>query len=218
MPKSESVLDLERLLGEVFAPLQMEFTALQMNQFARHFSLLLKWNKKINLTSLKEPEEIAWRHFGESLFLTKVVPPPQSDASILVDVGSGGGFPGLPLKIAWPMVHAVLLEPNQKKAAFLKEVIRSCGLENTEVRAERLENASSSDLEGRASLVVVRAVGLRGDMLDRLRQLLAPDGRVALFLGTEDSSRVQAYRNLKWRTPVAIPRSHHRVILVGLKV
>ncbi|MBI2815696.1 MAG: 16S rRNA (guanine(527)-N(7))-methyltransferase RsmG [Acidobacteria bacterium] len=214
MSENESVTPLEKLLGEAFAQLQLEFTALQMNQCACHFSLLLKWNAQVNLTSLKDPREIAYRHFGESLFLTRVLQPSPTDSS-LIDVGSGGGFPGLPLKVAWPWLRVVLLEPNHKKAAFLKEVIRTCSLKNAEVRAERVEAVCTGNLQGSASLVVLRAVALGEDVLDQLRRLLAPGGRVALFLGTDDSGRVETHAGFEWTTPVPILHSHHRVILVG---
>src|SRR5687768_10117352 len=99
----------------------------QFLQLTIYFSLLLRWNEKINLTSVRRPEDIAVRHFEESLFLVKVLGEAGSAAQarapstagvsvpLLVDVGSGAGFPGLPVKIALPAMNAVLLEPTTKK-------------------------------------------------------------------------------------------------------
>lgn len=194
----------------------------QMEQLETHFELLLKWNQKINLTAIRKPDEIAARHFGESLFLAKLLPAPKA---LMIDVGSGAGFPGLPLKIAWPETPAVLLEPNHKKATFLKEVIRSCGLEGIEVRAERLEEAASpeesgrSTLAGRASLVTMRAVKPSTALLRDLAKLLQPGGIAALFLGAADAGSIThasaPSSSFSWQSPAPIPESEQRVILIG---
>jgi 16S rRNA (guanine527-N7)-methyltransferase len=188
----------------------------QMEQLEKHFALLLKWNQKINLTAIREPDEIAARHFAESLFLSKLLPAPRG---LMVDVGSGAGFPGLPLKIAWPETPAVLLEPNHKKETFLKEVIRSCGLEGIEVRDERLEETISADLAGRAALVTMRAVKPSEELLDDLAKLLQPNGSAALFLGAVDAASIAATpsssRSFQWQTPAPIPHSDQRIILIG---
>src|SRR5438128_6263048 len=96
--------------------------------------MLLAWNRRINLVSATTPQECVTRHFGESLFLARW----HRLQGRLLDVGSGAGFPGLALKIAWPDLATTLLEPVAKKRAFLKEVVRACGMA-VEVRSERLE-------------------------------------------------------------------------------
>jgi 16S rRNA (guanine527-N7)-methyltransferase len=203
---------IEGLLRGVVSGLVLELSDRQMQQLASHFSLLLHWNRKINLTSLRRPEEIATRHFGESLFLVKILP---LGGGLMVDVGSGAGFPGLPLQVASPTLQAVLLEPNQKKAAFLKEVVRSGGMEGVEIRAERLQEAVQGDLLGRASLVTMRAVAAAGGLLADLKKLLGPGGRLALFLGAEDAAGLAKEPGFHWETPVAIPNSERRVVLIG---
>lgn len=201
-----------RWVEGVVAGLGLRLSERQIEQLATHFSLLVHWNRKINLTAVRRPEEIAVRHFEESLFLTKVV---KVETGLLMDVGSGAGFPGLPVKIACPAISAVLLEPNRKKTAFLKEVIRQCGLERIEVRSERLEEAARGPLAEQASLVTLRAVALTGDLLVDLKKLLAPDGRLALFLGEKDALALTAGSEMQWEPPVPIPRSARRVIAVG---
>lgn len=212
--------EIHQLLKTVANNLRLALSERQFQQLAMHFALLCRWNEKINLTSIRQPDEIARRHFEESLFLATLIPPP---SGLLVDVGSGAGFPGLPLKIAWPAVETVLLEPNNKKATFLKEVIRQCGLEGIEVRAERLEEAVKGDLAGRSALVTLRALALTGQLLAALEELLAPSGQLALFLGSSEASVVAARwatpgtpsPPVTWQAPVPLPGSERRVILIG---
>jgi 16S rRNA (guanine527-N7)-methyltransferase len=206
-PSSDLLL---RLLRTVASRLGLKLSDRQMQQLATHFALLLQWNEKINLTAVRAPEEIAARHFGESLYLAKLMPPP---AGLLVDVGSGAGFPGLPLKIAWPGVETVLLEPNQKKATFLKEVVRSCDLRGVEVRAERLEDAAS--LGGRAQLATMRAVALDEGTLRELSRLLASDGCLALYLGEDSATALANFKGFDWQAAARIPGAERRVIRIG---
>jgi 16S rRNA G527 N7-methylase RsmG len=110
---------------------------------------------------------------------------------------------------------AVLLEPTMKKTAFLKEVIRECGLGGIEVRAERLEEAVRGGLAGSAALATLRAVGLTPHLLSDLQTLLAPDGRLALFLGEQDALACKESSDMRWEPPAPIPHSDRRVILIG---
>lgn len=213
---------LRSLLRKTTAELGVDVGERGIEQMAAHFALLLKWNRKINLTSLTRPEEIAARHFGESLYLSKIWNERNgSEDGLLVDVGSGAGFPGLPLKAIWPDLAAVLIEPNQKKATFLKEVVRSAGIEGVEVRALRLEEALASEtgskncLRDRASIVTLRAVAVSATLLADLRNLLRPGGMLALFLGVQDAASAQTHLGFEWSSPVAIPHSERRVILIG---
>ena len=215
------------LLEPILAGLDLRLSERQIVQLATYFSLLVHWNRKINLTSVRRPKDIAVRHFEESLFLVKLLRP---EAGLLVDVGSGAGFPGLPVKIACPAMQAVLLEPTIKKFSFLKEVIHHCGLDGIEVRTERLEEAvhgDRDDLAGRAALVTLRAVALTPDLLADLKKLLAPDGRLALFLGERDALALgkahgtntvpwlPVSSEMLWESPAPIPHSERRVVLLG---
>src|SRR5208283_62160 len=115
----------------------------QLDQVSTYIDLLLRWNARINLTAIRDPEQIVPRHFGESLFLARHLFPahasePGTQARV-IDLGSGAGFPALPLKIWAPEVHLKLIEANHKKAAFLREVVRSLRLTGVDVIAERAE-------------------------------------------------------------------------------
>ena len=213
---------LQSLLRNTVAEFGVTVGERGIEQMAAHFALLLKWNRKMNLTSLTRPKEIAARHFGESLYLSKVCSElgvlPEG---VLVDVGSGAGFPGLPLKAVWPTLATVLLEPNQKKAIFLKEVVRNACFAGIAIRALRLDEAvagSSADeprLGSRASIATMRAVAVSPESLADLRKLLRPAGTLALFLGGEDALAVKKFPGFEWNTPIAIPHSVRRVIVLG---
>ncbi len=177
-----------------------------------HFELLVRWNRKTNLTAIRDPEQILRRHFAESLFLTNVV---RLGAGLLYDIGSGAGFPGLPLKAAHPELKLVLVESSHKKAAFLKEVIRTAGLRGVRVEAARAEELAARAGAELADWVTMRAIGQIDSLLPVLRRLLVPQGQVALFLGEEDAGRISQVGRFAWQPAVRIPGSERRVILVG---
>ncbi len=105
-----------------------------VDQLSTYLDLLVKWNARTNLTAIRDPAEIVQRHFGESLFAAQQVPP---FASTLLDLGSGAGFPGLPMQLARPELHVTLAESQNKKAAFLREAVRTLGVK-AEVWAGRI--------------------------------------------------------------------------------
>jgi 16S rRNA (guanine527-N7)-methyltransferase len=109
--------------------LNLDLTPEQINQFLAYLDLLLKWNRKMNLTALRTPAEIISRHFLDSLLLLPHLP----QNARLLDIGSGAGFPGLPLKIARPGLTIDLVEATAKKASFLKEAVRRLGLSGMNV-------------------------------------------------------------------------------------
>ena len=109
------------------------------DQLATYLELLLKWNARTNLTAIREPEEIVRRHFGESLFAAQHL----GECSTLLDFGSGAGFPGLPIQLLRPELQVTLAESQNKKATFLREVVRTLGLK-TEVWANRVEAMPAS--------------------------------------------------------------------------
>ncbi len=209
MARTQPLDRLSALLAE--AAIELDRPALAALQ--THFDLLLRWNQKINLTGIRDPEQILRRHFLESLLLTKVL---KLGTGVLYDIGSGAGFPGLPLKAAHPELKLILVESSQKKAAFLKEVIRAAGLQGTQVEATRLETlVQRADAEA-ADWITMRAVGRLHRLVPLLRRLLAPHGKLALFLGRQDVERVPSSTGgFAWESPVLLPGSKRRFILVG---
>ena len=208
---------LKRLLRQEISNLGLPLSDSQLEQLGIHFALLLQWNRKMNLVSSQDPGEIASRHFGESLFLAKILEPEEewSNGGVIVDVGSGAGFPGLPLKVAWPGLELVMLEPNQKKTAFLKEVVRSCGMKTADARAQRLEEAVLGSLQGIPNLVTMRAVAPTSELMNDLKKLLKPGGRAALFVGAQSAAEIVNMAGFQWSSPLPTPHSERRVILLG---
>lgn len=178
----------------------------QFEQLCAYLELLLKWNLKMNLTSVRRPEEIITRHFGESLFaaaqLGKTYPS-------LIDIGSGAGFPGVPIKIFHPGAHVTLTESRNKKATFLKEVIRALKLENTRVRSARAE-----DIAETAAVVTMRAVERFDEVLQTAAKKLLHGGRLCLLIGAAQFEVAQQLRQFVW-TQHPIPHSESRIVAIG---
>src|SRR5215813_473212 len=123
-------------IQRALAEFQISVGEQQVIQIQQYIRLLLKWNEKVNLTAIRDPLEILYRHFCESMFGATVLP---VEKCRLADVGSGPGFPGLPLKIIRPELELFLIESNVKKATFIAEVIRELGLTDTRVLVSRFE-------------------------------------------------------------------------------
>src|SRR5271163_1208799 len=124
-------------------------------QLSTYLDLLLKWNARTNLTAIRNPEEIVRRHFGESLFAARHLNP---HTSTLLDFGSGAGFPGLPIALLRPDIQVTLAESQNKKATFLREVIRNLKLP-TEIWAARVETMPEARLFHTVTLRAVDNMG-----------------------------------------------------------
>src|SRR5947209_1896170 len=106
-------------VAELLRPfLTSDLSDRQLGSISMYIDILVRWNQRMNLTAVRQPEEMVTRHFGESLFGAQHLFPPGVGASIVLDVGSGAGFPGLPIKIWAPTIRLTLIESNHKKATF----------------------------------------------------------------------------------------------------
>ena len=153
-----------------------------IDQFEAYYTELLQWNAKFNLTTITAPEDAAIKHFLDSLLLCKYVPL----AGLLLDIGTGAGFPGLPLKIARPELQIVLVESIRKKTSFLKQVIRLLKLEGIEVYNGRIEDF---DRCGCFDYAVSRAFSELGLFCRLAAPFITPDGRLLAMKGGERSGR-----------------------------
>jgi 16S rRNA (guanine527-N7)-methyltransferase len=157
------------------AELQIPLESQQTSQFERYLTELLAWNKKTNLTAITDEKEIAVKHFLDSLACSKALIP-----GSLLDIGTGAGFPGLPLKILNPSLEVTLLEPSHKRAAFLHHIIGTLGLKQAKVVIRRLEDISrDADHQDRYSNAITRALDLLSS-LRLIRPLLKSTGRLIL--------------------------------------
>lgn len=161
-----------RLLREGAAGLGVALADAQVATFARYLDLLLKWNRRIKLTSVVEPTGIVEKHFIDSLAVVGEL----GDAKALVDVGSGAGFPGVPVAIARPSLRVTLVESIHKKAAFLEAARRELALANVEVFVGRMEELIRR--ERRFDVAVSRATLPPADWLREGGALVLPGGRL----------------------------------------
>ena len=175
----------------------------QIRRLWEHYEILLRWNERMNLTSIPAGEEMVIRHYCESLFFGAHLSVRQEAISI-VDLGSGAGFPGVPLAILQPAWHVTLLESNQRKAVFLRESTR--GSRNTSVLARRAESVSE-----KFDWVVARGVDPK-DVVQNIPRL-AP--RVGLMLGEDDFSVIQGLPDIAWLEPVRLPWGDRRLCVFG---
>jgi 16S rRNA (guanine(527)-N(7))-methyltransferase RsmG len=163
-----------------------------------HFELLVRWNESLNLTRVTSVEAAVERHYAESLFLAKHMPPVQLR---IVDIGSGPGFPGYPVAVLRPDCSVTLVESHQRKAVFLKEAARL--LPNVQVLAQRAESVSE-----KFDLVISRAVSYE-DLVNALRKL---SSSAALLTGVEvPPSKLR----FDWEEPIPLPWGKQRFLRLG---
>jgi 16S rRNA (guanine527-N7)-methyltransferase len=207
-------------IAELLEPfVSRELSPDQLSNISTHIDVLWRWNQKMNLTAVRDPEEMVTRHFGESLFAARQLFPAKTGTDAeptpirVLDIGSGAGFPGLPIKIWAPQVSLTLIESNQKKATFLREVARSLALD-IEVVPQRAEDYTGAA----AAVVTMRAVERFEAILPQAARLVAAGGRLALLIGTgQVAPAASSLTNLQWEPAVPIPLSESRVLQIATK-
>src|SRR5437763_2063828 len=194
---------------EQFEPPAYDDQALQIQ---RYIKILLAWNDKVNLTAIRDPLEILYRHFCESMFAGISVP---IESGRLADAGTGAGFPGLPLKILRPGLQVFLIESNLKKATFLAEVIRDLGLRDAQVLVRRYEELGEEIAP--LDYVCSRALGEYTKFLDWAHSGALAAKQVVLWIGANDLPEIRKNLSCEWQEPIPVPNSLRRLILVGTR-
>ena len=286
-------MDPTRIAALLKPYLDGDLTPRQLDQISTYIDLLLRWNARINLTAIRDPEEIVTRHFGESFFMARhlfspsnpchpeqsslfgeanqaaksktgpdlveepalslskgdpsissplaiveraflpALPSTNEDSSDphvtrgshnlaslpvdprVIDLGSGAGFPALPLKIWAPKIRLRLIESNHKKAAFLREAARALTLTNVDVIAERAETVSARlTPETQADVVTFRAVEKFDKILPVALTFLAPFARLALLISAAQLPKLESQPPTTWQAK-HVPKSHELILAIG---
>jgi 16S rRNA (guanine527-N7)-methyltransferase len=205
---------------------EQQLTARDYECISIYIDILQRWNARINLTAVRNEEEIVTRHFGESFFAASNLFPGRGGEegelkepgtrkvvarSTVADIGSGAGFPGIPIKLWAPSVALTLIESNHKKAAFLREVTRFLRLTGINVQSARAEHIDQT-----FDFVILRAVERFTDILPIAAGLLAPSGRLALLISSSQFEQASSVLpQLIWQPPLPIPMSDSRILVVG---
>lgn len=180
----------DNLLRDKAREIGIELTDLQIDQFNEFYRLMVEWNKVMNLTGITEYEEVVEKHFIDSLSLVKVIDIGQVDS--VIDVGTGAGFPGIPLKIAFPHLNITLLDSLNKRIKFLNEVIESIGLENISTIHGRAEDfAKQENYREQFDLCVSRAVANLATLSEYCLPYVKVGGRFVSYKSGEIDEEVE---------------------------
>jgi len=180
----------------------------ELNRFNIYLSLFIRWNTRTNLSSVRDPQAIVSRHFVESIACARMLP---AGINTLLDFGSGGGLPGIPIAICRRDLSVTLAESQGKKAAFLQEAVRMLGI-NASVFAGRAEMLQSS-----FDCVVFRAVDKMAEAVRGGSPLVAAEGWLALMTTGDDAPALQtaAGEGFAWQPAQRLPMSDARVLTLG---
>jgi len=180
-----------------------------IQKFEAYLALLLRWNARINLTAVRKPEDILRRHFAESIFAAQHIP---KKVKTLLDFGSGAGFPGIPIAICRPEIGVTLAESQQKKAAFLREVVRTLALK-AEVWPNRVEAMESARV---FEAVTLRAVEKMAHACQLASARLAAGGWIGIFTTRKSESALDKITGIRWDpVPTPIPGSSQQILKTG---
>lgn len=181
------------------------------SRFEAYLSLFLRWNERVNLSSFRNEEEIISRHFIESIAVARRLP--EGIASLL-DFGSGGGLPGIPIALCRPEIAVTLAESRGRRAAFLEEAVRVLEIQ-AQVWGKRAET-----LREVFDCAILRAVDKMPKAIAAAVRLVAPNGWLALMTTDADAARLQAAAGAQfcWAEPMRLPGSESRLLALGQNV
>ena len=208
MTKEEQGSAAERLNAHLEAAQLAPLDGISAGRFVEYLSLFVRWNERTNLSSIRDEDGILSRHFVESIACARALP---EGILTLLDFGSGGGFPGIPIALCRPEIEVTLAESQGKKAAFLNEAVRVLGLAAT-VHAQRAELLSA-----RFDCVVLRAVDEMAAAVESAVTLVVDGGWLALMTTGGDWSRLQeaAGTEISWAPGIALPGGENRLLALG---
>ena len=179
----------KQLLEAGAGEMRIDITSRQIDQLTIHAQELSYWQKKINLTSIKDPKLVAVKHFLDSMAPVKIIP----SNGLLLDIGTGGGFPGIPLKIYLPDLRVTLIDSSRKKVSFLKHIIRKISLKGIDAIEGRVENLSPPT---RFDIIVSRALSSLDILIQTGWPLLADEGMMIAYKGVDIEAEMKTARSV----------------------
>ena len=174
------------LLGRELKQIGIELDDYGLDRFDQYAERLVRWNEKVNLTAITDPDEIVIKHFVDSLYILKFIK--MSPNQSLVDVGSGAGFPGLPLLIANPQLEVTFVDSVNKKLSFIKDALNNAGLMANIINSRAEELGRNSDFRESFDYVTARAVAPLRVLAEYCLPLAKPDG---FFVSMKGSNGLQ---------------------------
>jgi len=185
----------DELLRDGLLELGLAFSEDQVNSFMTYLTELKKWNKTYNLTGLKKDEDIIIKHFLDSLLYLKVIP---NGEIKVADVGSGAGFPGIPIKIIRPEIEMYLIEPSGKKAAFLRHIIGTLRTEKIEVIEKRIEDLGKGQESFLSvDIAVTRALFSIKDFVKKSSHIVRQGGILVISKGPKVKEELKKLKDIK---------------------
>ena len=179
----------KKLLEEGAGNLNIHINRKVTDQFSIHATELIKWNRKINLTTITDPVEVAVKHFLDSIIPVRVMP----ESGRLLDIGSGGGFPGIPIKIMIPSLSVTLIDASRKKVSFLKHIIRNIKLTEIDARQIRAEElANEKPAKNFFDVIICRAFSRLDKIILKALPLLTKDGIIIAMKGKLSDSELES--------------------------
>lgn len=187
--------DFKEILLHTLAEFDIELDDLAVGRLCAYNDLLIEWNEKINLTALTAPEDVALKHFTDSLMLLRYIDIEEDARVRVIDVGTGAGFPGLVLKIARPDIRLTLLDSLQKRLTFLDTVCRALDIEDVELIHSRAEDGSRTDLRDSFDIAVSRAVASMNTLCEYDMPYVSVGGRFIAMKGKDADSELADAQN-----------------------
>lgn len=189
-------IDTPAILNREVGSIGLELSLAQLEQFQRYYDELCEWNTRVNLTSVIEWEDVQTRHYLDSLTVALVVPKKVLNSGRFVDIGSGGGFPGVPLMLAFPGMKGTLIEATGKKTEFLQRLKVSLNLEGLEILNGRAETlAHDPTLRERFDVVLARSVSGMAALAEMTLPFCRIGGLVVAHKGRNVEEEVKAAAN-----------------------
>lgn len=178
------------IIRKGIAPFDIILTEQQIRLFYKHAEELVQWTRNVNLTAITDPKEIAIKHFIDSLGPSSFLTPMKH----VLDVGSGGGFPGMPLKVLYPNIELTLVDAVRKKISFMQHVIRKLELKGARAIHARVENLNLRDDFTPFDTIVCRAFSDLSVIIPHALPLLSQDGKIVVWKGRVPEKEILDFR------------------------